>query len=162
MKELFNRLPRISLEDRCDYLIDTCFFAWVFEHQKEHQLKELCLNKICAMTSFNAEETAHISHRIDNKTRELERRFLKTTNDLHVLKVPVHPGNRDDELRFVSTIVPDLICAEHDPSDAVILAAAVKTGANILTRDKHDLFNVKMENCVRKHRILVLNTFDRA
>lgn len=161
MKELFENLPRLRLYDHCDFLLDTCFFAWVFEHNKEKDFDKLLGYKTCAMTSFNADEMVHISHQLNDKVREGARRQLRKASNFFLLEVPVHPGDRQRELDFVKSIVPEFNCVEHDPSDGVILAAAVSTGATILTRDKHDLFNVRIENCVNKYGIKVINTFER-
>ena len=87
--------------------------------------------------------------------------FFHHKSNLFIIDIPVHPGNWEDEHRFVSSILPELDLVEHDPSDAVILAAAIKTHADILTRDKHDMFNVRLENFLNKYNINVLNTFPK-
>ncbi|MFH0977991.1 MAG: PIN domain-containing protein [Candidatus Woesearchaeota archaeon] len=161
MRELFDNLPRISLQDNCDFLIDSCFFVWIFEKNKEKEFERVLEKSICAITSFNADELAHISHRLNDKVRESARKELKKSEHLFLLDVPVKPGNKMEEIEFVKRIVPEFNCVEHDPSDAVILAAAVSTGANVLTRDKHDLFNARMANCLNRYSIKVLNTFER-
>ena len=159
MKELMGKLPKLTLEDKLDYLIDTCFFIWIFEHHKERQFEKFLKKNKCGLTSFNAEELIHVTHRIHDKLKESERKFFHNSANLYLLKIPVHPGNREKEQSFVNSNIPDLNCIEHDPSDAVILIAAIKTHANILTRDKHDLFNSHLENCLKKYNIKVLNTF---
>lgn len=159
MKELFSVLPRITLTDKCDYLVDTCFFFWAFQNGKEKDFEKLLDKKIVGMTSFNADEVVLKSHRVNERVREKARKVLRKTQKFYVLDVPVRPGDWAGELKFVKDHVPEFSCAEHDPSDAIILAAAICTGADVLTRDKHDLFNVKMENCIKKYRVKVLNKF---
>jgi predicted nucleic acid-binding protein len=100
-----------------------------------------------------------VTHTIHDKLKEAERRFFHHTSNLHLLSIPVHPGDKTAEQRFVKQLLPDFDCREHDPSDAVILAVAVKIHANILTRDKHDLFNVALKNCLNDYDIKVFNTF---
>ncbi|MBC8501151.1 MAG: PIN domain-containing protein [Nanoarchaeota archaeon] len=162
MKELFESLPKLTLDDNIDFLIDTCFFVWIFKHHKEKDFKEFLKNNKCAITSFNVEEFVHIEHHIHDKVKVCVRKFLHKAENLFVLEVPVHPGNAEKEHSFVKSILPELDTEEHDPSDAVILAAAIKTKANVLTRDKHDIFNVRMENFLRKYNIKVLNSFYRS
>ncbi|MBU1202022.1 MAG: PIN domain-containing protein [Nanoarchaeota archaeon] len=159
MKELFERLRKTTLDDKLDFLIDTCFFVWIFEHHKEKNFDEFLKKNKCAITTFNAEELSYINHRIADKTRESIRKFLHKTDNLLLLQVPVHHGQREQEHTFVKSVLAELDAQEHDPSDAVILAAGIKTRADILTRDKHDIFNVRLENFLQKHKISVYNKF---
>lgn len=158
MKEIFDSLPRITLDDKADYLIDTCFFVYIFEHHKEKELIKLMKKKKFAITSFNVEEFLYIHHRLHNNIVVAMRKFLKK-NTLKVLEVPVHPGNAEMEHSFVKSTLPELNANEHDPSDAVILAAAIHTGADVLTRDKHDMFNARMENFLHNYDVRVYNRF---
>jgi predicted nucleic acid-binding protein len=73
----------------------------------------------------------------------------------------VHPGNWVEEHWFVSSVLPELDLVEHDPSDAVILAVAIQTHADVLTRDKHDMFNARLENFLKLYDVKVLNTFPK-
>jgi PIN domain nuclease of toxin-antitoxin system len=159
MKELLNKIPKVSLDASMDYLIDTCFFIWIFEHHKEKKFKKLLNNYRCGITSFNAEELIHVTHHIHDKLKQSERHFFHHESNLYFIEVPVHPGNWGEEHKFVSSVLPEIDTVEHDPSDAVILAAAIRTKADILTRDKHDMFNARLENFLNKYDIKVLNTF---
>jgi predicted nucleic acid-binding protein len=161
MKELFDVLERVSPKCEMDYLIDTCFFIWVFEHEKVKELSELAQEKKCGLTSFTVEEFVHIDHKIDESVRQAARRFLHKECGIVVVDVPVHPGDAAGEHSFVRKVLPELDSVEHDPSDAVILAAAITMGADVLTRDKHDLFNVRLENFLKKYGVRVLNTFEK-
>ena len=159
MKELIKKIPQITFKDKIDYLIDTCFFIWIFENQKDKQFEEFLKKNKCAITSFNAEELIHVTHKIHDKLKESERRFFHKNSNLYLLKLSVHPGEREKEQKFVTSIIQGFNCMEHDPSDAVLLAAAIKIHADILTRDKHDLFNAHLENCLQKYDVKILNTF---
>ncbi|MBU0472137.1 MAG: hypothetical protein KKF65_05910 [Nanoarchaeota archaeon] len=159
MKELFNHLKRVSLDEKIDFLIDTCFFIWIFEHHKEKELSNLMKKFKCAVTSFNVEELVHVEHHIHDDVKVATRKFIHKTDKLLVLEIPVHPGNPAQEHSFVKSILPKLDTEEHDPSDAVMLAAAIKTDADVLTRDKHDIFNVRLENFLKEYDVKVLNTF---
>jgi len=161
MKELLKKLPHANFNTKIDYLIDTCFFIWIFEHNKDKQFEKFLKKNACAITSFNAEELIHVTHRIHDKLKEAERRFFHNSANLFLLKIPIHPGNKDKEKKYVTSIMKDFNCKEHDPSDAVLLATAVRVNADILTRDKHDLFNAHLNNCFKKYEIKILNTFPK-
>jgi len=153
MKEIFEKLP---VTKDADILFDTCFLVWCFEHDKIKDLEALCKKKKCAITSFNAEELIFISKNLSQKAKEGIRHFFHKKS-VFLLQIPVSPGNPDAEHSFVKSILPKLDTVEHDPSDAVILAAGIKIHANILTRDKHDIFNARLENFLEENGIKVEN-----
>jgi predicted nucleic acid-binding protein len=158
MKELFETLRWLSLNDEhaTDFvLLDTCFFIHTFEHQKERHLKELVENHNVAMTSFNVNEFLLKEHSVDERVRENARKFLKKKPSLTVIDVNVMPGHVDDEKYFVKSIDPELLREVPDASDAVLIAAAIKTGSMVLTKDKHHLFTAKLENYLNKYNIKV-------
>jgi predicted nucleic acid-binding protein len=159
MTELLKKLPRVNLEISLDYLIDTCFFIWIFEKHKEEKFKKFLHENRCGLTSFNEEELIHVTRHIHDRLKESERHFFHRESNLFIIDIPVHPGNWDEEHHFVSSILPELNLVEHDPSDAVILASAIRIHADILTRDKHDLFNARLENFLKTYDIMVWNTF---
>jgi predicted nucleic acid-binding protein len=155
MKEIFATLPRVNLEDtEKNILLDTCFFIHTFETQKEHLLKELMKVHSVAMTTFNAEEFLFKEHVVDQRVREYVRKFLKKY-PIILVNVDVHPGDREGEKRFVNSIDTELLRDIADASDAVLIAAAIKTKSNVLTKDKHHLFTVKLENYLNKHGLEV-------
>ncbi|MFH1770094.1 MAG: PIN domain-containing protein [archaeon] len=158
MIELFRSLPRITLDEKVDYLIDTCFLIYTFENHKEKKLKKLMKKKKFAITSFNVEEYLFIHNHVHNDINIAIRKFLKK-NKIPILTVPVHPGNMKMERSFAKSTIPELNTNEHDPSDAVILAAAIHVGADVLTRDKHDMFNARMENFLHLYEVKVFNRF---
>ncbi len=151
MKELFNKLTKTELSTAKNLtLIDTCFFISTFGNNHLKEFREI---KNKALTSFNVEELVHVEHRLHHHKHEI-RKFLKNT-DLIILNVPVSPGQRQKEMDFINSIDPDLLKHSHDPSDLVLLAAAIKTHSIVLTKDKHDLFNTELENYVKKYNIKI-------
>lgn len=161
MKEIFEKLPHVSIDDdsaREHILLDTCFFIHTFEHQKEHKLKDLIAAKSVGMTSFNVEEFLYKEHVVDERVREYARKFLKM-HPITVIDVDVHPGNILQEREFVSTADPEILKDVPDASDAVLIAAAIRTQSIVLTKDKHHLFTVKLENYLNKHGISVHKEF---
>ncbi len=160
MKELFDRLPGLGLKDQVDYLLDTCFIVWICEHGKEKKLQDFINKHKVAITSFNAEELDHIHHKLSKHTKTSLRKFLHDVKNLFLLSVPVLPGNVQEEHSFVRFVLPELDSKERDPSDAVLLAAAIKTGANVLTRDKHDIFNVIISNFLKTYNVKIFNKLE--
>jgi len=159
MKEVFQTLPHKELQDAHNMvLIDTCFFIHTFEHQKDHLLRELAERFDVGMTTFNAEEFLFKEHVVDERVREYARKFLKT-HPITLITIDVHPGNRESEKRFVNNIDPDLLCEVPDASDAVLMAVAIKTDSTILTKDKHHLFTVKLENYIHKYNLEVYKEY---
>jgi predicted nucleic acid-binding protein len=155
MKEIFAALPRVDLENtEKNILLDTCFFIHTFENQKENQLKELMKKFSVAMTTFNAEEFLLKEHVVDERVREYVRKFLKKY-PIILVNVDVHPGDREGERRFVYSADPELLMDVPDASDAVLIAAAIRTKSDVLTKDKHHLFTVKLENYLNKHGLEV-------
>ena len=162
MKELFETLKNISINypDAKGYvLLDTCFLIHTFEHQHEHQLKDLTEKFNAAITSFNVQEFLFKEHSVDERVREGMRKFLKHNTDITIIDVGVIPGNRQSEKDFVNSIDPELLSEVPDASDAVLIAAAIKTGSVVLTKDKHHLFTVKLENYLKKYEIEVYKEY---
>jgi predicted nucleic acid-binding protein len=159
MQEIFQALPHKKLSETANYvLLDTCFFIHTFEHQKEHQLRELFEKFPVGMTSFNAEEFLLKEHVVDERVREYARKFLKT-HPITIIDINVHPGNRIAEKEFVNNIDPSLLAEIPDASDAVLMATAIKTDSTVLTKDKHHLFTVKLENYINKYKLEVYKEY---
>lgn len=156
MKELFDSLPRIT---HADYFIDTCFLYYIFEHQKDKEFRIFCDENIVALTSFNIGEVLFHSHDVNHVFREHFRKFLKGDGRIFRYEMSVVPGDRDGEKKFIQDFDNDLFGIIPDPSDAVLLVAAIKTKTNVLTRDKHHLFTTKLENYISDAGIKVYNNF---
>lgn len=160
MKEVFEKLKHVKMGEESTrfVLLDTCFFIHTFEHQKEHQLKDLVAANNVAMTSFNVEEFLYKEHVVDERVREYARKFLKA-HPITIIDIDVHPGNIIQEREFVKSADQDLLKEVPDASDAVLIATAIKTGSTVLTKDKHHLFTVKLENHLIKYGIQVHKEF---
>lgn len=142
MKQLFDKLEK---NERCDYLIDTCFFIHSFVHDHDRKLMDLCRNKQVGMTSFNIEEFLHMHHKLKGHTNHRIRSFLKSKVMVNAT-VDVSPGDRAGEKRYVEMIDPGILKVIEDPSDAVLFAYAYSIDADILTKDKHHIFTAGAEN----------------
>lgn len=156
MKELFNALPRVS---KADWLLDTCFVYYVFQHQKEKELIEFCKKHDVALTSFTVEELLYHMHDVNHIIRERLRYIIKHSVLLGVIELNVHPGEIDQEIAYVMGADEKLIHLIPDHSDAVVAAAAVNLGANIITRDKHHLFTTVLSDYFKELGLLVKNNF---
>lgn len=152
MKALFDNLPRCSLTSmRNSLLLDTCFIIDSVEH---HRLADLLVHSV-AITSFNVEELLHVTRHLHDKVKEALRHFFNTHKDIRILEIPVHPGDRDSEHSFVAGVDERLLKVVADPSDAVLIATAIATKSDVLTKDKHHLFTVKLENFLKEYGINV-------
>ena len=152
MKELFEHLKRIDLSDARNLkLVDTCFYIDLFEHPEN--LDEYNGLPDEAMTSFNVLELINVEHRL-HKRKHLIRKFLKR-NDMIIVDIDVEPGDREREMEFIESVDKEILEYCQDPSDAVLLAVAIKTHSSILTKDKHHLFNAAIENFLCKYNVKI-------
>ena len=160
MKELLEGLPEITLshaEGQGYTLIDTCFLIHIFEHhEKIRKFEQLLESGKYAITSFNVEELLHVEHHLHDKIKEELRHFLKRKPELTIISVDVHPGSREGEEEFIKQIDPHILEIVRDPSDGVLFAVALKLRSNILTRDKHHLYNQMVEHYANEHSVNVL------
>lgn len=150
MKELFDSLPHVQLEDSRDLLLlDTCFVLNMLHKHKLHELFE----REVVLTSFNVEELLHVAKHQSEKA--MLRRFIEQHPALAVLDVPVHAGDWAGEEAFVRSVDSALLLQIPDASDAVLIAAAMKTNSDVLTKDKHHLFTTKLTNFLSSEGINV-------
>ena len=96
------------------------------------------------------EELIHVDHRLHQK-HDI-RKFLKTVDDFKIVDIPIHPDNGYYEKNFVRN---DLLQKSKDISDAVLLETAIRTHSTILTKDKHHIFTVNLENFLNEYNIKV-------
>lgn len=149
MQELFETQKHISLSEAHKLvLIDTCFFLDEVIHHHEDELIGL------AITSFNCEELVHVSKHLPGHLKKAVRKFL-SEKTITIVDIPVHPGDWTKEKEFVNKIDNKLLEVIRDPSDAVLLAAALKTRSIVLTKDKHHLFTVALENHLNNYGLYV-------
>ncbi len=156
MKELIESIPKYE-KGPVDFVVDTCFLYYLFEKQHEKAFMETCSEHIVVLTSFTAEEFLFHSHDVGHEVRERFRHALKNGLRLFYYELPVKPGDREGEKKFVSEFDENLLKLIPDPSDAVLLVAALTLKADVLTRDKHHLFTTKLENYVYNKGLQVLN-----
>ena len=156
MKELFEALPKVT---SADYILDTCFVYYVFEHQKEKELIDFCNDNSVAISSFTVEEILYHSKDVNHIVRNRLRHLIKNNILLGVIDIPVHPGNFDEEIGYVVGVDERLLHLIPDHSDAVIAALAVRIHAHLITRDKHHLFTVVLEDYFKNKGLEVKNNF---
>ena len=84
--------------------------------------------------------------------------FLKN-NNIKRLNINISPGQRESEASFVNTVDENILKIISDPSDALLVACGILSHSDILTRDKHHLFTVELENYLKKYDIKVNNNF---
>jgi len=128
-------------------LLDTCFIIHSVKHNKKITIKN------AAITSFNIEELLRVEHRLGHLKKGL-RNFIKNTSFV-IVDVPVSPGQWMQEKDFVLSVNHDLLKEVSDASDAVLMAAAIQTQSDVLTKDKHHLFTTKLENFLNDYGIRV-------
>jgi hypothetical protein len=152
MRELLEALPTLSLERASHlHLLDTCFVIDMAQRRSLHK----ALGTPVAMTSFNIEELARVAHHCGPGVKEDIRHFLRSHPNFLVVPVPVHPGDREAERSFVESADSSLLLKVVDPSDAVLMAAAILTHSDVFTKDKHHLFTVVLENYLTAYGIHV-------
>ncbi|MFP4568006.1 MAG: PIN domain-containing protein [Candidatus Woesearchaeota archaeon] len=136
-------------------ILDTCFIIYELKLQKENRLLDFCNNNKVILISFTLDELNHVSKNMGHDKR-LIRDFLKRAR-LNIVDVPVRPGDFLGERNFVSSFSSDLLKLIHDPSDAVLVVAAIKSGSSILTRDKHHLFTSVLSEELSNYNVGVFN-----
>ncbi|MFP4523932.1 MAG: PIN domain-containing protein [Candidatus Woesearchaeota archaeon] len=155
MREIFDALPRTDKKNLV--LLDTCYLIDAFHNHKEHELEEAAKEHRLAITSFNAEELVHVHGKVQDKSvKERVRKFFKQHHDVKVLEVPVKPGDPEGEKRYVEAVDPYLARDVPDPSDAVLMAAAIETHSTVVTKDKHHLFTTVLENYLKRWGLSVV------
>ena len=140
-------------------VLDTCFIIYEIENQRESHLIDFCENNLVILTSFTLEELEHVSKKLGHEKRRVKD-FLKRAN-INFVKVPISPGDVDGERAYVDSFDEDLLSRVHDPSDAILVVAAIKSGSDILTRDKHHLFTSVLENKLKEYDIKVFNDLSK-
>ena len=155
MKELIDSLEKT---DRVNYLIDTCFFVNVFTSRNVKELVNFCKENKVGMSSFNLEEFNHIHHNLQGHIVHHVRDFLKE-KIMFNSPVNVTPGNKEAERVYVESFDDKILSVISDPSDAVLFVQAIKTQADILTKDRHHIFTAAAENYSEEYNIKVMNEF---
>ena len=155
MRELIEGLERA---DKVSYLLDTCFLIHEFTRGRVKELEEFCLNESVGMSSFNLLELDHVVHKLPGPLSRHLRGFLKKKL-VKLVYVSVVPGDRSGEKEFVDSFDPKILSIVSDPSDAVMFVQALKIRADILTRDRHHVFNCAAENFSDLYGVKVMNKY---
>ncbi len=140
-------------------ILDTCFIIYELENQNEQRLIKFCDENIVLLTSFNIEELDKVAKKLGHEKRRL-RDFLKRAR-LNFISIPVSLGNISGERKYVMDFDEQLLNKIHDPSDAILVVAAIKSRSDILTRDKHHLFTSILENKLNEYDIKVFNDLSK-
>jgi hypothetical protein len=140
-------------------LLDTCFIIHELQNQKEKRLLNFCEENTVLITSFNVEELKHVSKKLGHD-KKLVKDFLKRAK-LTVINIPVNPGEITKEREYVNDFDPELMKKIHDPSDAVMVVGAILSSSDILTRDKHHLFTVELEEELKEYGLRVYNDLSK-
>ncbi|NTV23696.1 MAG: PIN domain-containing protein [Nanoarchaeota archaeon] len=142
MKDLIDALP---VAESVEYLLDTCFLIDIMKKGKIKQLEWFCAINKTGMTSFNLEEVVHVHHKLKGDASHQLRTFFKQKLISNV-KVPVSPGNRIGEVEYVNESYDWVLKIIPDPSDAVLIATALRINASVLTKDRHHIYTAVAEN----------------
>jgi len=134
-------------------LLDTCFIIYELEEGEEKRLEEFCRRDDVFVASFNIAELEHVSKNIPAIEKPL-RRLLKS-EAIKILEIPVSPGEREAEKKFANDTDEKILRIMQDPSDAVLIAAAIRNKADVITRDKHHIFKTALENELNEYKIAV-------
>jgi len=153
MKELIQKIKHVKLENvNGGIFLDTCFFIDLMKHPDK--MKDLEKHKNIYISSFNMEELMHVEPRMKKMIKVNLRRMLHHPS-FAIVDVNVNPYNKDSEIDFVNSVDEDLLEKVRCAPDAVLIAIAIKAKADVVTKDKHHLFNVKLENFIKKYDIKV-------
>ncbi|MCF7871418.1 hypothetical protein K9L97_00105 [Candidatus Woesearchaeota archaeon] len=136
-------------------LLDTCFIIYELKQGKEKKLENFLKNHEAYITSFNAEELEKITKHKPEIHHALKK--LLESDLLKITNIDVKPGQRQKEKEYVQKTEPCLLKIVKDPSDAVLVAAAIKSTSDVLTRDKHHIFKDIVENKLNKYNIKIYN-----
>jgi hypothetical protein len=148
MKELFMRLKPFAGSK--GIILDTCAIF----NSLDHHYKLNSLPRQAIITSFTMHELLYKEHDVDEKVRQALRNWLKGTN-AQIYPVPCTPGDREGEKQYVRSVDPRLLEIIPDPSDAVLLAAAIETRSDVFTKDRHHLYTAALGNYAKEWNIRV-------
>lgn len=157
MNEAIELLESIHPEDARDkktVLLDTSFLIYELNRDVK-ALKEFCAENNVLMADFNLIELSNVekhNHSIKRKAKKFfEERIIRK------IVTSINPGEWEKERKYALETDPDLLRYVHDASDAVLVAAAIKSNSDILTRDKHHLFTAELENKLSEYNTKVFN-----
>ncbi|MCF7901524.1 PIN domain-containing protein [Candidatus Woesearchaeota archaeon] len=142
-----------KIRNRNTTLLDTCFIINELEKGNEKKLENFCKLNETYITSFNLEELKHVMKYKKEINHQLKRLLEQDT--IKILLLPIKPGERKEEINYANKTDQKILQIIHDPSDAVLVAAAIKSNSNILTKDKHHIFTAALENQLEEYKIKI-------
>ena len=148
-------MEELSLKNKKTVMLDTCFIIHEILGQRETKLLKFCEENTVLTTSFNVEELKHVTKKLGHEKKKIKH-FLEKSN-IQIIPVPASPGDREKEKQYTNNFDPKLLEKIHDPSDAVLVVAAINTGSDILTRDKHHLFTTQLSQELKEYGLNVYN-----
>ena len=152
MKELYQELPEVVEDERKNFIIDTCFLIDCIKNNKIKDIERLSETYDLVLVDLNFQELDHIH--LDDDVKIVLRKMLKEKL-FYKYHTGVNIGNWDDEEQYVKFCDKELLKIISDKSDAVIVAAAEKINAHVMTKDKHHLFTSELENYINKKGIRI-------
>lgn len=136
-------------------VLDTCFIVHEVLSQREKELLDFCEENVVLITSFNLSEIKKVSKKLGHNKKRIKD-FLDRAS-AYLVEVPVDLGEWDKEKDYVNGFDPNILRKVRDASDAVLVVAAIKSGSDILTRDKHHLFTSSLSDELRSYGLNVFN-----
>lgn len=136
-------------------MLDTCFIIHELIEQREKKLLEFCDENNVLTTSFNIEELKKVSKKLGHDKKKIKD-FLNKAK-IKIINVPVSLGEINKEKKYADDLSKKILAKVHDPSDAVLVVAAINSGSNILTRDKHHLFTTQLSQELKEYGLNVYN-----
>lgn len=135
-------------------LLDTSFLVYELK-RNPRALSEFCKDNFVLITDFNLSELESLG-RHDHGIKRLAKKFLEK-NLVKTLLTKIVIGDWEGEKQYASSTDTDLLKHVYDPSDAVLVAAAIRSRSDVLTRDKHHLFTAELENKLSEYNIKIFN-----
>ena len=140
-------------------LLDTCIIIHELLGQRDKKLLDFCEENNVLITSFNVEELKKVSNKLGHEKKKVKH-FLENAK-INIIFVPVSLGEIKKEKKYADDINEELLKKIHDPSDAVLVAAAIKSQSDIITRDKHHLFTIQLEQELKEYGLNIYNELSK-
>ena len=140
-------------------LLDTCLIVHELLGQREKKLLRFCEENNVLITSFNVEELQKVTKKLGHEKKKIKH-FLEQAK-ITIIDVPVSLGETKKEKKYADETNKELLKKIRDPSDAILVAAAIKSASDIITRDKHHLFTMTLEEEIKEYGLAVYNDISK-
>ena len=140
-------------------LLDTCLIIYEILGQRENKLIKFCEENNVLITSFNVEELKHVMKKLGHEKKKIKH-FLENAK-ITIIDVPVSLGEIEKEKKYADKTNTELLKKIKDPSDAVLVTAAIKSASDIITRDKHHLFTTILEEELKEYGLTIYNDLSK-